>query len=226
MSERELSFNPATYALSHLKHNMLRSVTTVATLSLTIAFILLTSSLVFGLINEIEGSDTKKGLLEGRIPGSVNMFEEFNLDQDLSEDAKSALVNFLMITSVFVLLVAFFIMYNTMAIAVHERRREIGVLRSVGYSSRDVMKIFLTEGGMIGLISFVSALFLGTPLIINLAAYLIERGNRGIFFVQPSIPFQLVIIVLGITMTLTLASTYLAARRVLSVKPVDMIRAG
>jgi cell division protein FtsX len=226
MSEREISFNPATYALSHLKHNMLRSITTVATLSLTIAFILLTSSLVFGLINEIEGTDSKKGLLEGRIPGSVTMFEEFDLDQDLSKDAKTALVNFLMITSLFVLLVAFFIMYNTMAIAVHERKREIGVLRSVGYSSRDVMKIFLTEGGMIGLISFITALFLGTPLIVNLAAYLIERGNRGIFFVQPSIPFQLVIMVLVLTMALTLASTYLPTRKVLSAKPVDMIRAG
>jgi len=226
MNDRNLSFNPATYALSHLKHNMLRSVTTVATLTLTIAFILLTSSLVFGLINEIEGGDSKKGLLEGRIPGSVTMFEEFDLDQDLSDDAKSALVNFLMITSLFILLVAFFIMYNTMAIAVQERKREIGVLRSVGYSSRDVMKVFLTEGGMIGLISFITALFLGTPLIVNLAAYLIEKGSRGIFFVQPSIPFQLVGMVLALTMGLTLISTYLATRRVLSIKPVDMMRAG
>lgn len=226
MSDKTPTFNPATYALSHMRHNMFRSVTTVITLAITVAFILLTSSLVFGLINEIEGSDEKASLLNGRIPGSITMFEQFDLEQELSEEAKSSLVNYLLVTSVLVFVVAFFIMYNTMSIAVQERKREIGVLRSVGYSSREVMKIFMTEGGVIGLISFFTALFLGTPLIVNLAAYLIERGEKGLFFVQPSIPLILVAIVGGLTLALTLFSTYLAAWRTLRVHPVDMLRPG
>jgi len=225
MSEKEASFNPATYALSHMRHNLFRSVTTIVTLSLTIAFILLTSSLLFGLINEISGTDEKANLLNGRIPGSITMFEEFQLEgNELSDDAKSSLVNYLLITSVLVLLVAFFIMFNTMSITVQERRSEIGILRSVGFSSKEVMKIFLTEGGVIGMVSFLIALFLGTPLIVNLAAYLIERGDRGIFFVQPAIPFQLVVIVGVLTIMLTLSTTYLAAVRTLRVHPVDMLR--
>jgi ABC-type antimicrobial peptide transport system permease subunit len=196
----------------------------VITLAITAAFILLTSSLVFGLINEIEGSDEKANLLNGRIPGSITMFEQFDLEQDLSDEAKSSLVNYLLITSILVFVVAFFIMYNTMSIAVQERKREIGVLRSVGYSSREVMKIFMTEGGVIGSISFITALFLGTPLIVNLAAYLIERGDKGLFFVQPSIPLVLVVIVGSLTLVLTLTSTYLAAWRTLKVHPVDMLR--
>ncbi|MGA1819777.1 MAG: ABC transporter permease [Thermoplasmatota archaeon] len=225
MTEREPSFNPATYALSHMRHNLFRSVTTITTLSLTIAFILLTSSMMFGLINEISGTDEKANLLNGRIPGSITMFEEFQLEgNELSEEAKSSLVNYLMITSVLVLLVAFFIMFNTMSIAVQERRSEIGILRSVGFSSREVMKIFLTEGGVIGMISFIIALFLGTPLIVNLAAYLIERGDKGLFFVQPAIPFQLVVIVGTLAVLLTLSTTYLAAVRTLKVHPVDMLR--
>jgi ABC-type antimicrobial peptide transport system permease subunit len=207
-----------------MKHNLFRSVTTVITLAITAAFILLTSSLVFGLINEIEGSDEKANLLNGRIPGSITMFEQFDLEQDLSDEAKSSLVNYLLITSILVFVVAFFIMYNTMSIAVQERKREIGVLRSVGYSSREVMKIFMTEGGVIGSISFITALFLGTPLIVNLAAYLIERGDKGLFFVQPSIPLVLVVIVGSLTLVLTLTSTYLAAWRTLKVHPVDMLR--
>ena len=225
MDEKEASFNSATYALSHIRHNLFRSVTTIITLSLTIAFILLTSSLLFGLINEISGSDERSDLLNGRIPGSITMFEQFKLEGDeLSEEGKSSLVNYLLITSVLVFLVAFFIMFNTMSIAVQERKNEIGVLRSVGFSSGEVMKIFLTEGGVIGMISFVSALFLGTPLIVNLAAYLIEKGESGLFFVQPSIPLQLVAIVGILTMALTLSTTYLAARKTLRVDPVDMLR--
>lgn len=227
MSEKEPTFNSATYALSHMRHNMFRSVTMVITLAVTTAFILLTSSLVFGLINEIEGGDEKADLLNGRIPGSITMFEQFDLKGDeLSEKAKSSLVNYLLVTSVLVLMVAFFIMYNTMSIAVQERKREIGILRSVGYSSREVMKVFLTEGGVIGIISFITALFLGTPFIVNLAAYMIERGDKGLFFVQPSIPLILVVIIGTITLFLTLGSTYLAAWRTLRVQPVDMLRPG
>ena len=225
MTDDMPSFNPATYALSHIRHNLFRSVTTIITLSITTAFILLTSSLVFGLINEISGTDEKANLLNGRIPGSISMFEEFQLEgNELSESAKSSLVNYLLVTSLFILLVASFIMFNTMSISIQERKSEIGILRSVGFSSREVMKIFLTEGGVMGMISFLTALFLGTPLIVNLAAYLIERGDKGIFFVQPAIPLQLVVVVGVLAMLLTLTTTYLAAFRTLRVNPVDMLR--
>ncbi|MBN1538639.1 MAG: FtsX-like permease family protein [Candidatus Thermoplasmatota archaeon] len=225
MSDRRPSFNSATYALSHLRHDLFRSTTIVITLGLTIAFILLTSSLLFGLVNEISGTDEKASILEGRIPGSLSMFEEFRLTgNELSEDSKSALVNYLLVTSTIVFAVALFIMFNTMSIAVQERRSEIGVLRSVGFSSKEVMKIFLTEGAVIGTISFLGALFLGTPFIVNLAAYLIDRGESGIFFVQPVIPLQLVVIIGALTITLTVSTTYLAIRKNLGVDPVEMLR--
>lgn len=225
MARSRATFNAASYALSHLRFDMLRSLTTISTISVTTAFLLLTSSMLFGLINEIEGTDEKAGLLEGRIPGSISMFDQFDLEQDLSPETKSSLVNFLLITSVFVFIVAFFIIYNTMSISVKERKKEIGILRSVGYSTGEVMKIFLMEGSMIGMISFIIALFLGTPLILNLSAYLIERGDKGIFFVQPYIPIQLMIIVLIISVGICLGGTYLAVKRVVHRGPADLFRA-
>ncbi|MFO8050633.1 MAG: FtsX-like permease family protein [Thermoplasmatota archaeon] len=225
MTRTKETFNAASYALSHLRFDLLRSLTTISTISVTTAFLLLTSSMLFGLINEIEGADEKAGLLEGRIPGSISMFDEFDLEQDLSPDTKSSLVNFLLITSIFVFIVSFFIIYNTMAISVKERKKEIGILRSVGYSTGEVMKIFLMEGSMIGLISFIVALFLGTPLILNLSAYLIERGEKGVFFVQPYIPFQLMIVILLISLGICLGGTYLAVKRVVYKGPVELFRA-
>jgi cell division protein FtsX len=199
-----------------------RSMTMIVTLALTVAFLLLTSSLLFGVISEIDNE--KQGLLEGRIPGSVDMFEEFQLDQELSGRARTSLINYLMFTSLIVFLVAFFIMYNTMAISVKERRKEIGILRAVGFSTKEVLRIFLLEGAMVGIISWVAALFLGTPLIVNLAAYMIERGEEGFFFVQPSIPFQLIAISFGLTLLLTLGSTYFATIRPIMSSPVAMMR--
>ena len=207
-----------------MRHSLFRSVTTIATISITVAFLLLTSSLLFGMINELEEED--KGTFLTDIPGSVDMFEEFQIEAQISDSAKTSLINWLLITSVLVFLVAFFIMYNTMAIAAQERKKEIGVLRSVGYSTNDVMKIFLTEGGFMGLISWVIGFFFGMPLIVNLAAYMIERGEEGFFFVMPYIPVTLVLISLGITIIICTASTYLATIRYVRKPPVDMLRAG
>jgi putative ABC transport system permease protein len=50
---------------------------------------------------------------------------------------------------------------GTLSINVIERRREIGVMRAVGASSRDVGLVFTGEGLMLGLTSWVLALPLG-----------------------------------------------------------------
>lgn len=222
MKERP-TFNSATYSMSHLMKEKARSVTTIATISITMAFLLLTSSLLIGVISEID-DQRKEGLLDGRIPGSVDMFDQFNVDQELSDRSKNSLINYLGITSLMVFIVAFFIMYNTMTISVRERRKEIGILRAVGYSTRDVQKLFLVEGAMIGFISWVVALFLGSPLIVNLAAYMIERGDKGIFFVMPSIPPMLAALSLGVSILLTIGSTYFATLKPINSSPVAMLR--
>ncbi len=217
------TFNPASYALSHLRFSLVRSVVTIATLTITVAFLLLTASLSFGLASEIEGGDGKEGLLEGRIPGSIDMFEEFRLNEELPAEVRNSLMHWLFFSTFLVLVVGFFIMYNTMAIAVEERKAEIGILRSVGFSSREVMKLFLAEGAFIGLIAWVTAIFIGTPFIVNLGAYLIERGDRGLFFVQPRIPIELVLISLFMTVGLCLLSTYLAASKAVRRSPIDVM---
>ena len=224
-SEGRSSLNPISYALSHMRHSLFRSITTVSTLAITVAFLLLTTSMLFGLITEIRGVNDKESYLTD-IPGSIDMFEEFQIEAELSESAKSSLINWLVITSAIVFLVAFFIMYNTMAIAAQERKQEIGILRSVGYSSSDVMKIFLTEGAFMGLLAWVIALFFGTPFIVNLAAYLIERGDKGFFFVQPEIPIPLIIISSFLTVMICVASTYLATVKYVRRPPVEMLRMG
>ncbi len=219
------TFNAATYSMSHLAKERARSLTTIVTISLTVAFLLLTSSLLFGVISEIQ-TDEKAGILQGRIPGSLDMFDQFRISGELSEKARNSLVNYLLLTSLIVFIVAFFLMYNTMAISVRERRKEIGILRAVGFSTSEVLKLFLVEGGIIGLISWISALFLGTPLIVNLAAYLIERGDRGLFFVQPVIPIQLVLLSLFATLALSIGSTYFATIGPVRSSPVAMMRIG
>ncbi|MFQ6046026.1 MAG: ABC transporter permease [Gemmatimonadales bacterium] len=59
------------------------------------------------------------------------------------------------------LTVAAMMIVNTLVMAVLERTSEIGLLKSLGATDADVMRLFLTEAGVIGLLGGVGGLVLG-----------------------------------------------------------------
>ncbi len=59
------------------------------------------------------------------------------------------------------LLVATIGIANTMVMAIYERTREIGILKAMGASSREIRQMFMLEAGCIGLIGGVFGLLLG-----------------------------------------------------------------
>jgi putative ABC transport system permease protein len=69
---------------------------------------------------------------------------------------------------------------TTMSLNVLERTREIGVMRAIGASDRSIWSIFLSEGVLIGLISYVIALALSIPITIGF-----EVGVGYAFFDRP-----------------------------------------
>jgi putative ABC transport system permease protein len=70
------------------------------------------------------------------------------------------------------LIVAAFGIANTMTMAIYERTREIGLMKAVGATNRDVMSVFLAEAGGIGLLGGLGGVLLGTGLgaLIDLVA--------------------------------------------------------
>lgn len=54
-------------------------------------------------------------------------------------------------------------LFNTLVMSVLERRREIGILRSMGATSRRVAQVFWTEGVSLGMVAWVIAIALGIP---------------------------------------------------------------
>jgi ABC-type antimicrobial peptide transport system permease subunit len=53
---------------------------------------------------------------------------------------------------------------NALLAAVRERRREIGVLKAIGARDRDVLRLFLTEAGVLGLVGGLVGTLLGLGL--------------------------------------------------------------
>lgn len=59
------------------------------------------------------------------------------------------------------LFVGMFLIYNSMSISAIRRRREIGILRSLGVSEKTVLLVFLTEGAILGFLGAVLGIGLG-----------------------------------------------------------------
>jgi putative ABC transport system permease protein len=66
--------------------------------------------------------------------------------------------------SAIALVVGMYLIFNTVAIAVVQRRAEIGTLRALGATRRQIFGVFLIEGGLLGLAGSLTGLGLGAAL--------------------------------------------------------------
>lgn len=72
------------------------------------------------------------------------------------------------------LLVASIGIVNTMIMAIYERTREIGILKAIGSSNGDVLRMFMFEAGMIGLLGGIVGVICGWLLGLALNAFIPE----------------------------------------------------
>ncbi|MCK4775580.1 MAG: ABC transporter permease, partial [Candidatus Krumholzibacteria bacterium] len=73
---------------------------------------------------------------------------------------------------------------NTLVMSVTERRREIGILKSLGAHESDIRWLFLVESGMIGAIGAAVGIvvgWLGTRVVALIARTIMERENMPVF---------------------------------------------
>jgi putative ABC transport system permease protein len=81
--------------------------------------------------------------------------------------AYSILVN---ISCLFALFIGMFIIYNSFAIAVTERRSEIGILRALGATRGQIRWLFLGESAVTGLLGSIGGLLFGLVIARGIAA--------------------------------------------------------
>ena len=74
------------------------------------------------------------------------------------------------ISSLFALFIGMFIIYNSFAIAVTQRRSEIGILRALGATRRQIRWLFLYESAVTGLLGSLGGLVFGILIARAIAA--------------------------------------------------------
>jgi putative ABC transport system permease protein len=101
---------------------------------------------------------------------------------------------------------------NTLTLNILERRREIGVLRSLGGSNERLVQIFLTEGLFLGLLGFVVGLILGYPLAQLLCGFIGQAAFPVDFVFQLQMVISTFIFALLLTTAASLGPALGAAR--------------
>lgn len=131
-------------------------------------------------------------------------------DREQSNAQFSILTTLLLIMTFLIAVVGSIGLSGTLSINVLERRREIGVMRAVGASSVDVALIFMGEGLLLGVISWLQAI----PISIVAGRAFVEMiGDVIDFPAQYYYSLDSVWIWLAVVVTLSLLASWLPARR-------------
>ncbi|MBI4670873.1 MAG: ABC transporter permease [Chloroflexi bacterium] len=109
---------------------------------------------------------------------------------------------------------------NTITLNVLERRREIGVLRSIGASDANVMQAFLTEGLAFGIGGWLIGIVLGYPLGLILAGVM----EAVLFHLNYVFTFQMVLVSLGFALLLTTIASLIPALVAARMKVKEVLR--
>lgn len=104
--------------------------------------------------------------------------------------------------------------------AVVERRHQIGVMRSIGFSRRMIQFAFLTEGSFIALLGIGLGLALGLLTAVNVISD-IRTDEPNISLI---IPWGRVVIIVVGAYLLSLLTTYLPSRQAANIAPAEALR--
>jgi len=103
---------------------------------------------------------------------------------------------------------------NTMFMAVLERTREIGVLKAIGATERDITSMFIIESGIIGLLGGVIGLLIGIGLL----------EVAGLFAVPFWVRLRVIALAFVFSAVISVVAGYVPARQAAKLDPVEALR--
>jgi lipoprotein-releasing system permease protein len=150
--------------------------------------------------------------------------------QEVSEDLRNtiAIRNTIMYSVVSaVLVVAAFGIYNVISTVVMEKRRDIAILKSMGFHAHDIQLIFLFQGLVLGITGCVIGLPLGTALMRGLMQIHFKTpGGSELVQMPVDWGWSQFAIAAAFAMMASLAAALFPARKAARVRPVDILRGG
>ena len=126
-----------------------------------------------------------------------------------------------------ILIVAAFGIFNIITTVIHEKERDIAILKSIGFEEGAIRGIFLLEGAVVGVVGTLIGWALGYGLTELLAS--VRFNVEGFVKTEGFVlyySFRHYLIAGLFAMIASLVASYLPARKAAAVNPVDIIRGG
>jgi putative ABC transport system permease protein len=143
---------------------------------------------------------------------------------ELDENVKRTIVNWLYLTAVLIFATAVAGVSNTMLMSMTERKREIGILKSVGLKRNEILQIFFTESFTICLIAFAIGGILGLHLSNNLFNYITTEHAQSLFFATMRTPPVVLLAAFIIVFVVGLLAGVLPAYKAVKLQPIDALK--
>ncbi len=124
-----------------------------------------------------------------------------------------------------ILIVAAFGIFNIISTVIHEKTRDIGILKSIGFEEGDIRRIFLIEGLLVGLVGTLLGWMLGYGLTRLLGT--IRFHIEGFVTAQGFLLYYSILHYLiagGFAVLSATFAAWLPARKAARLNPVDIIR--
>jgi putative ABC transport system permease protein len=115
------------------------------------------------------------------------------------------------------LVVGLFGVVNTMMSSVHERIKDIGIMRAVGASRKQIVRIFIYEAVLVGIIGGIAGYLLGTALAYIVGPLVFE--GTAITFVPQYFP-----VALGVSILVAVAAAVYPAIKASEIRVADSFR--
>ena len=126
-----------------------------------------------------------------------------------------------------IVLVAAFAIIGHLVLLVAEKRKEIGILKSIGATGPSITAVFLTVGMTIGLVGTLLGSLVGLTIIWVQNTYKIIRLAGDVYQID-HLPMKLTSVdflaIIAATLVLSFFATIIPARRAGALQPVDVLR--
>ena len=129
--------------------------------------------------------------------------------------------------------VASILVLSTVIMTVKSKEREIGILLTLGASSKQIILIFFTQGLVVSFIGIVCGIILGFLLILNLNNIInilevfLERNLLDAYFIN-YFPYYInyfqIFIICTVSFAISLISTLIPSFRAIKLNPIEILR--
>lgn len=126
-----------------------------------------------------------------------------------------------------IIVVAAFNIVGSLTMVVIEKRRDVGVLQAMGVSRKDIRRIFLLEGLLVGALGTAAGLILGLGLSVLQQAYELVPLARAESFMISAYPVSIqvldIVIICAVAVGLCVAAAVYPAARAASIEPAEAV---